>query len=134
MAESQKITTQQNKGHRISEFCDSLDCTVWRPVKDQAIVELILSSEILKMINSTLILPGEKDIRRMLCRLKSGKLLKWHPTFMNLIDEPDVIEGTILFFNNKDGDIQKHPDKNIFYKIIESCDVKAFLNTDKGDK
>lgn len=113
------------QSNSISNFCGELEGDIIRPVDTQAIVELELSDIINSWLNSKIILPNDSQIRRELCKLRVGKLLKWGQNFMKFIDDPEVTKGTKLIFKNTDGDIKKHPTKNIFYKIIEGCDVQA---------
>lgn len=111
--------------NKIANFCGELEGDIARPIDTQGIVELELNETIMKWLNSSIILPNDHQIRRELCKLKVGRLLSWGSNFMKFINDEAVIKGTRLIFKNTDGDIKKHPDKDIFYKIIEGCEVQA---------
>lgn len=119
------VALKSETGGNISNFCALLKGDEVRPIDNQGIVELELTSEINRYLNSPIIMVDDHEIRRMLCRLKTGKLLSWGTRFMDLINDDEVKKGTKLLFKNNDGDIKKHPDKNVFYKIIEAPDVQA---------
>lgn len=113
--------------NKIANFCGELEGDKVRPIDTQGIVQLELNDTIKKWLNSPIIMPNDHLIRRELCKLKVGKLLSWGNNFMKYINDDTVGKGTMLIFKNTDGDIKKHPEQDIFYKIIEGCEVQAMI-------
>lgn len=109
----------------ISNFCSELEGDKCIAIDNQCLVELELNDTIKRWLKSTIILPNDHIIRKELCKLRTGRLLSWGTKFMRLINDDSVTKGTKLIFKNNDGDIRKHPTKDIFYKIIEAPDVEA---------
>lgn len=113
-----------NDENKISAFCGVLEGDKVHAVDTQAIVELEMNEKLKKWLNSPIYI-DEVTVRRELVKLKTGRLLSWGSKFMRFINDEKVGVGTLLLFKNTDGDIKRHPKKQIFYKIIEGCEVEA---------
>lgn len=113
--------------NQISSFCPELNGDDWKAIDQVLLVELVVDDELQKMIDSPIEIP-EANFRKKFVKLRKGVVKSIGKRSERFIDLDDIKVGTTVFFNNVDGDILKHPEKDIFYKLVEACDILAFIN------
>lgn len=113
-------------GEKISNYCEVLkDIEGYTPTDKVLLVEITFSDELQKRLDSPVLVP-EQDLRRLLAKQKTGKIIKigaGSEKFMG--DEVKLGDG--VYFTNTDYSLLKHPEKDVFYKFVEACDIIAYI-------
>jgi len=111
--------------NQISNFCTTLVAEKYKPLDDVVLVELEISDKMKSWIKSPIII-DEREVKRELVKLRKGKILDLGKS-QRFISDDDVKVGVEVFFTNTDGDIMKHPEREVFYKFVEGCDLIAYI-------